>query len=111
MSTQCYKSLYNGERLESITFTPSWAGSNGFQSTGLGQCLFRRNAVIGWNLKKNGELIYVSDNGTYSRVHSENPLELVDICQRYITEMMDEAYHQLRIAQAIAEAHAEGICV
>ena len=111
MSSHNYTAHYDGDRLASISFTPSWSGSTGLQHTTLGQSLFRRNAVMGWSLIKNGELSYTFDHGTYSRIHSENPLELVDICQKYITGMMDEAYHQIRIAQAISEAHAEGICV
>jgi len=111
MGTHEYSEHYGDGHLRSITFAPDWSGSKGFTNTTLGQALFRRSPFPGFSLRKDGILQYT----VYWDRDSDEPVincfNLVADCQERIHEMMDEAYHQLRIAQAIAEAHAEGICV
>lgn len=111
MPAQRHTENYQDGHLDYITFTPAWSGHKGLHHKALGEALWHRFPIIGWTLRPDGDLAYRPSWVAETLTPEPNPLELVHRCQQYIYSLMDEAYHQIKLTQAIEEVGAERICV
>ena len=111
MSVDRHREHYMDGRITNISFFPSWCGHNGHYHDHLGKALWKRLPLSGWKLLSNGELDYTVHGFGDDPINVVRPRDLVSSCQEYIHNLMDEAFRQIKLTQAINEANAATITV